>query len=164
MRAPRVEECRALEARDLVRRGYKGTIRWSDNLGRDYGSIGWRRVGDVGEQRFELHYTVTREGQTPRDVAQTLRLERMPKPLGGSVWAFRCPLVVNGTPCRRRVLRLYLAPSGVYFGCRVCYGLAYRSSLREDEGLLRALARFGISTEYARLWFPAGRGGARWMS
>ena len=73
---------------------------------------------------------------------------------------FRCPFLVNGSPCGRRVLRLYLAPSGVYFGCRTCNGLAYQSSLRRDEWVRRALARFGIGYELAELWLGVSRGRA----
>ena len=36
-------------------------------------------------------------------------------------------------PCGRRVGKLYLAPSGHYFGCRHCHELTYRSAQEHDQ-------------------------------
>jgi hypothetical protein len=53
---------------------------------------------------------------------------------------FQCPLVCNGVPCKRRVLKLYLPPGAVAFGCKTCYGLTYRSCQEADKRVYR-LAR-----------------------
>ena len=42
---------------------------------------------------------------------------------GGERWWFTCP----AQGCGRRVRKLYLPPGGVYFACRRCYRLTYRS-------------------------------------
>jgi hypothetical protein len=62
---------------------------------------------------------------------------------GGLRWWFVCPLVLNGRACGRRVAKLYLPPSGRYFGCRHCHDLTYTScqQSRKLDGLYRRLAR-----------------------
>ncbi len=51
---------------------------------------------------------------------------------GGKRYWFVCPLIRNGIPCKRRVGVLYAM--GVYFGCRGCYGLVYRSQQYTHTG------------------------------
>ncbi len=34
---------------------------------------------------------------------------------------------IGDVPCERRVGKLWLPPGAIYFGCRHCYGLTYRS-------------------------------------
>ncbi len=46
---------------------------------------------------------------------------------GGRRWWFACPLAANGTPCARRVAKLYLASRSRLFGCRQCHQLTYTS-------------------------------------
>ncbi len=53
--------------------------------------------------------------------------------LGGRRFWLRCPLLRNGVPCDRKVLRLYLPPGGQMFGCRHCHGLTYRSCQDHDQ-------------------------------
>jgi hypothetical protein len=60
---------------------------------------------------------------------------RIPIPLqststrfGRERWCFSCQLILNGASCDRRVEKIYFPPGAEYFGCRVCYKLAYRSS------------------------------------
>ncbi len=52
--------------------------------------------------------------------------------LGGRRFWLRCPLLRNGVPCDRPVLRLYLPPGGQLFGCRHCHNLTYRSCQSRD--------------------------------
>lgn len=52
---------------------------------------------------------------------------------GGLQFLFQCPLVVNGVPCERTVMRLYLPPGGQIFGCRHCYDLRYQDSQTHDR-------------------------------
>ena len=42
------------------------------------------------------------------------------------------PLLSAGVPCNRRVKKLFLPPSGEYFGCRTCLGLTYESAQTND--------------------------------
>jgi hypothetical protein len=62
--------------------------------------------------------------------------------LGGTGRRFwrRCPLLRNGVPCNREVMRLYLPPGGQMFGCRHCHNLTYRSCQNHDKRV-DALAR-----------------------
>jgi hypothetical protein len=57
---------------------------------------------------------------------------------GGQRPYFRCPGVVKGRHCNRRVAKLYAG--GKYFLCRHCYNLAYtsQSEPRYDRMLRRA--------------------------
>jgi hypothetical protein len=161
-RATRIEECFALDAGILARGGAanastSGDVRWTDPQGRELAAIGWRRT----DAKVELRYTVTSPGQPTREVSDVVRLERMPKPLGGFTWTWRCPRDLGGCPCGRRVLRLYLPPGRDRFGCRHCHGLAYTSSLRREEGLRRAAARLGVPELGSLLFGPPRRAGRR---
>ena len=57
------------------------------------------------------------------DVTLPVRLEPTRLHHGGRRWWGRCPLGHVGTPCGRRVAKLYLPPRGLYFGCRTCHTL-----------------------------------------
>ena len=76
--------------------------------------------------------------------AYPVALDWTPCPFGGARPWFRCPLVVGGEPCGRRVRILYRPWGARYFGCRHCYGLSYRTrQLHRDrwyEGFERPLA------------------------
>ena len=63
------------------------------------------------------------------DVAETVRIVRVPCRFGGSRPYFICPGVVNGISCGRRVAKLH--GPGRYFLCRHCYRLAHAS---QSEG------------------------------
>lgn len=54
--------------------------------------------------------------------------------LGGERWWAHCPR------CERRCARLHIAGAGT-LGCRVCLGLAYKSSRETDLDLARRRAR-----------------------
>ena len=54
-------------------------------------------------------------------------LEWTPCHFGGVRPWFRCSLVANGVPCRRRCRILYRPWGALYFGCRHCHRLTYRS-------------------------------------
>jgi len=72
---------------------------------------------------------------------------------GGVRWWFRCPLLVNGRACDRRVRVLYL--NGRYFGCRDCHHLTYKSTQEWDprvSGMLKnPEAMRGLMTENAQI-------------
>jgi hypothetical protein len=48
---------------------------------------------------------------------------------GRRLW-FRCPIVIDRTPCNRRCRILYRPSGQLYFGCRECWGLSYESRQR----------------------------------
>ena len=68
--------------------------------------------------------------------------------LGGRRFWLRCPMQRNGVPCDREVLRLYLPPGGLMFGCRHCHNLTYRSCQDHDKRV-DALARDPFAVEMA---------------
>lgn len=65
-------------------------------------------------------------------VSARLDLEPFHPHLGGVRWFFRCQA------CDRRVLKLYVAPSGSQLACRQCHGLTYRSVQEHDARLDQA--------------------------
>jgi hypothetical protein len=79
--------------------------------------------------RLVLSYCVRIGGGEWEDVAETIRIVRVPCRFGGVRPYFICPGAVNGIACGRRVAKLY--GSGRYFLCRYCYRLAHAS---QSEG------------------------------
>jgi hypothetical protein len=137
-KADAVEDCLTLDLGQLAREkrftpGDKGTLRWLRGE-RETASICYtvRPPGDG--LVLVLSYRCTPPGGAAGvDVEMAVALEALPLRFGGVRWWGRCPLVLNGRPCGRRVLKLYLAPGARYFGCRRCYGLTYRSAQEHDK-------------------------------
>ncbi len=65
-------------------------------------------------------------------VSARLDLEPFHPNLGGVRWFFHCQA------CDRRVLKLYLAPSGSQLACRICRSLTHRSVQQHDARLDQA--------------------------
>jgi hypothetical protein len=122
-----VEDCHALDLGVLERDGAfapwrSGRYRWLVGE-RETGSIGYRieqRQGD--RQWLVLDYAW---GEAKEHVVIPVALETTSPHFGGIRWWGRCPLIVNGVACNRRVRKLYLR--GRYFGCRRCHNLTYKS-------------------------------------
>jgi hypothetical protein len=124
-----VERHRALDADRLnkagcLRAGWAGGWQWGD--GEQGASINLRAEPD----RLHLSYSVRVGGGGWEEVAETVRIVRVPCRRGGTRPYFLCPGVAGGTACGRRVTKLYGA--GRRFLCRHCHGLVYASQ-REDE-------------------------------
>jgi hypothetical protein len=89
------------------------------------GAVGYEvNTRDPGRAWVRLFYTLTDTGE---HVDYRVALQTTGLHFGGRRFWFTCPLVVNGTPCGRRVGQLYLPPGSRYFGCRQCYRLTYLS-------------------------------------
>jgi hypothetical protein len=133
-KATTVEYCRELDLGQLARSGafvpwHTGSLRWLRG-DEETSSIGYT-VHPVGaDLLLVLSYTFT---ATKQAVEESVLLENMPMRFGGVRWWGRCPLVVEGRHCRRRVRKLYLPPGGRYFGCRSCYRLTYASAQEHDK-------------------------------
>jgi hypothetical protein len=97
---------------------------------------------------FRLVYSMTRRGGEKHDVDEAITLQTSRLPVGGDRWWFACPLVVTRPVCGRRVGKLYLPPSGRYFGCRHCYDLTYQSS-QESHKYDRVFAELARETGIA---------------
>jgi len=147
-----VEECLELDVAALKR---DGLIDWDRH---QIGGLTWRNVA-TGEKTsnisYELNtldrdrpwlrvfYTTTRRWNGEKiDSDYRIPLQVTRPHFGGYRWWLTCPLMVGSRPCLRRVRKLYIPPSGLYFGCRQCYDLTYRSCQESDKrvsALRRAL-------------------------
>jgi hypothetical protein len=123
-------------------------VRWSDpQTDKVRSSIGIEvTTHDDGTGSVQLTYTLTQADGQKIPLDYTVRLVTTRPHIGGRRWLFICPIVKNGVPCVRRVAKLYR--NGRYFGCRVCHGLAYRSSQeahqaeRNERMLGRIIAKY----------------------
>src|SRR5262249_54119938 len=106
-----------------------GSLRWLRGQ-EETGSISYTVRSAGTDLLLVLSYTFTATGQT---VEEPVQLESTPMRLGGVRWWGRCPLVVEGRPCRRRVRKLSPPPGGNYFGCRTCYRLTSQSAQEHDK-------------------------------
>ncbi len=134
-KATTVEDCRVLDLGLLARQHafvpwYQGNLRWTSG-DRELASIGFFiRPAEHGGLILELRYRLS---ATAEDVAIPVRIESTRPHFGGVRWWGRCPLILDGRNCHRRIGKLYLPPWGRYFGCRHCYRLAYRSAQEHDS-------------------------------
>ena len=114
-----VEQCRVLSMKQLRLGGLFGmagclTVDWRDVTGRVVASAVVRLDGDGIIVKYAgMEYKIS--------------IERMACRLGGWRYWFLCPVFKDGVYCGNRVTKLYLPPSGKYFGCRECYDLTYES-------------------------------------
>ena len=81
---------------------------------------------------MRFHYTAECDGNEQK-MQYDCRIVPSKTFFGGSRWWFICPLIINDQPCNRRVRKLYLPPGEVYFGCRHCHDLTYRSAQEHDK-------------------------------
>jgi hypothetical protein len=88
--------------------------------------------------RLVLDYKVRMYGGDWEPIKQSIRITYADCHYGGQRPYFRCPGVVNGHHCGRRVGKLFAG--GKYFLCRHCYKIAYgsQSEARCDRMLRRA--------------------------
>ena len=128
-----VEECLFLDIDELVRRGLAAGgkapvfVKSASVLRKkQVGSIDFDLGGVRKAPVLSLRYVVEWEGER-QEVIEPIHLETTRPHFGGVRWWFTCPFVVDGTPCGRRVGKLYLPVGRRYFGCRHCYDLTYRS-------------------------------------
>lgn len=131
-----VDECLAIDVnwmrrQGLLRPGAAGKLTWTRG-GRPSGDIQYT----TESERLLLRFRHRSRGGEWEDTEQPLPLEWSPCRFGGVRPWFRCPGVVNGKRCRRRVLKVY--SGGRYFLCRGCYSLAYHC---QSEGKLDRLFR-----------------------
>jgi hypothetical protein len=102
-----------------------------------------------GEPSGDILYTVEAHGETyrvwlrntltARDGTKTpydypVGVVKVRTAAGVVQHLWRCPLTVNGLRCGRLVRYLCSPPGAVYFGCRTCYRLTYRSRQEHAKG------------------------------
>ena len=111
-----------------------GWMKWIDNGGAWKSRIGFTVNIGYGLDRVTLRYTHTScFGGEKTDMNYDVELTATPCHYGGFRYWFRCPLVKNGSQCRRRIGVLY--GWGKYFGCRSCQDIAYGA--QKQGGLCR---------------------------
>jgi hypothetical protein len=133
-KATTVEDCRELDLGKRARDGafvpwHVGSLRWLRGE-EATASIDYTVRPVESDLLLVLSYTFTATGQV---VEEPVPLVNTPMRFGGVRWWGRCPLVVDGRACGRRVRKLYLPPGGRYFGCRTCYRLTYASAQTHDK-------------------------------
>lgn len=149
---PTVEACRSLDVNWMHRQGCldvgaSGSIRWSED-GEQVGSLGYRTVGEGASRRVVLSYTMVDHRTDDSEKHQyPVPIETTGCNFGGERPWFRCPGVVDGEHCRRRVGKLYRPPRGDLYLCRHCYDLGYRSSRESGDPMKKALRRFQRAQE-----------------
>ncbi|MBI3292177.1 MAG: hypothetical protein HYZ73_05135 [Elusimicrobia bacterium] len=132
-----------------------GGIQWKNGVGEVTSSIGYSFTQNPSP-RLTVFYTQTRPGtEEKRDLNYFIELATVPCRFGGFQYWFICPAVKNGVSCHRRVMKLYLPPGAVYFACRCCYELTYRSC-QEHDGRLAKLAKNPLAV-YALMNSPNPR-------
>jgi hypothetical protein len=133
-----VEEGLTLDLASMARAGcfvpwYSGRTTWSRGE-RQTASIGYTVRPEGEGLLLLLRHTWTPWGaEEAREVELPVRLEQQPMRFGRVRWWGRCPLMMNGRPCNRRIGKLYSPPGSAYFGCRVCHGLTYASAQEHDK-------------------------------
>lgn len=143
-----VEDCHVLSVFNLRREDVIesetrkfGHWMWSNAVtGERKAEIGFE-INTIEEASyFRVYYTTTSWSGEKNELDYQILLDRTACHYGGVRWWFICPLSVNGRFCGRRVGKLYFAPKGLYFGCRHCYDLTYKSS-QENDKRVNALKR-----------------------
>ena len=144
----------AISTKSLKEFGYlsrrSGVIIWSRE-GEEIGSIGIKVTVDqtTGTMLVNYNHTDWVTGES-EPLLYEVRLVTTACHFGCIRWWFKCPLVVNGGPCWRRVGVLYLV--GGYAGCRACYGLTYKSC-QDSHKYDRIAKLIGLpSGTYLRRW------------
>lgn len=127
-----VEDCITLEVnqlldalgRDIVSRPRVGgrSVSWSDQYGRITASIYVEFDSRPTFTVLHLIYRAFHWNGTPEDVVIQVELQLTETNFNGARYWFACP------SCQRRVGKLYLPPGNIYFACRHCYDLTYRST------------------------------------
>jgi hypothetical protein len=145
-----VEQCRCLDILQLTRkgclRGYcKAQIEWRNNNGEVISSMGIEisiNQKDSFEDHARLFYAAqnVNTGES-RNLNYDVGLVSTPCHFGGVRYWFICPGIPGSGFCGKRVGKLYLPPGEVYFGCRDCYNLTYRSCKEHDSRLSALMKR-----------------------
>ena len=110
-----------------------GWLKWQNAEGEATCSIGFEFTRQPAPTFTVFYSAIRQEPQERQDLRYPIELVTAPCRYGGLRYWFICPATKNGLPCRRKVMKLYLLPGGaVYFACRYCYDLTYRSCQEHD--------------------------------
>ncbi|MDP2519032.1 hypothetical protein [Shimia thalassica] len=122
-----------MQRQGCLKAGFTGNWTWSRD-GKVISQIGFRTEASC----LTLDYHISQRAAERELTTQSVRLTYTDCNYGGQRPYFRCPGVVNGQHCGRRVSKLF--SGGRYFLCRHCYSIAYSSQSedRHDRLLRRA--------------------------
>jgi len=133
------DDCFAIDIGDLNRAGvFEGGNVKSCSYRTFCPTVGINLVVEIGnhgegKSAIELRYVNRFVGQQPRLITLPVCLTQTSCRLGGSRRWFLCPSFPSGSPCGRRVGKLYLPPGGWNFACRDCWNLTYFSCQTNDK-------------------------------
>lgn len=136
------EECHALDIGDLVRAGafeadprILCTSTWNDSAGMPIWSVTFRVFPDrTGALAAHFYHSIPSTLSSPAWIQQQIvQITTTKCHFGGLRRWFRCSLIRDGYPCKRRVRVLYSTPREKLFGCRQCHNLTYRSAQTHDK-------------------------------
>ncbi len=135
-RKTRTDECRILDMAVLggkldFTRGMTGSISWGP-VDNPTASIG---ISVIPSTALVLFYTVTDRKGNKTDCYYRAEITTTPCHFGGERWWFCCP------SCGRRCRVLYKPPQALYFSCRLCHRLTYKS---QQEGKSKWLSMIQI--------------------
>lgn len=137
-----VEECYALDIGQLVRAGaFEADPRtlcssiWNDSAGTTISSITFRLFPDrTGALAAHFYHSIPSTLSSPAWIQQQIvQITTTKCNFGGLRRWFRCSLIRDGYPCKRRARTLYSTPREKLFGCRQCHNLTYRSAQTHDK-------------------------------
>ncbi len=125
-----VEDCDALNANRWMREGilkagvhHSGSWRWTFRDRKEESIDVEVDTRDLSSPFVRLTYwSIPIDPEERETFDYRVRLATTEPRFGGVRWWFLCPLLVHGTPCNRRVGKLYMPPGGSLFGCRHCEG------------------------------------------
>jgi len=137
-----VEQCSGLDIGQLVRAGVFDVDSRSlcaftciDGAGTPISSVTFRVFPDrTGALALHFYHPVPTTPSSPAWIQQQIvQLTTIKCNFGGVRHWFRCSLVKDGYPCKRRVRVLFSTPHKKLFGCRECHNLRYESAQRHDK-------------------------------
>jgi hypothetical protein len=146
-----VEECFALEVKELTRKGIFEIEGIHELVLTDFSAetstkipFEVERLGKDTERLFFLGSWVRNTAfEGGNDARYGIEVVSESCRFGGKRRYLRCPLLRRADICGRRVAKLFLPPGGCYFGCRTCYDLTYKSVQGHDKRV-DELARLAI--------------------
>jgi hypothetical protein len=143
-----VEGCDALDIGHLVRAGVFDAdprslcaFSWKDSGDMPISSVTFRVFPDrTGALAVHFYHTVATTTSGPAWIQQQIvQITTTKCNFGGVRRWFRCSLIKDGYPCKRRVRTLYSTPREKMFGCKQCHNLTYRSAQTHDNRINRLL-------------------------
>jgi hypothetical protein len=143
-----VEECYALDIGQLGRAGVFDAdprslcaFTWNDSGGKPISSVTFRVFPDrTGTLAVHFYHPVQTTPSSPAWIQQQIvQITTTKCHFGGMRRWFRCSLIRDGYPCKRRVKILYLTPREIMFGCRKCRNLTHQSAQTHDKRVDRLL-------------------------